>query len=119
MTRTAPAVRITGTPEAKAKHACMVGSHELRLFTYMQPYDLRRRSQVDALRALYESEFKRPAPAGIDSPGDDPVRYLIILDGEPILLPQNEAAPTIFGMAIAKLGWEAGIKVLHREDLLS
>jgi hypothetical protein len=97
----------------------MIGSHELNLFTYMQPYDLRRRDQVAALHAVYQSEFDRPAPAGVANPGDAPVRYLIVFAGEPILLTEAEAPATIFGMAIAKLGWIAGTKVLYRADLLS
>ena len=113
----APEVAITGSPEQKAQTAAIVGGHTLKLFTYYQPYDLRRADQAAALDAVYRTEFNRPCP--VTSPDGAPVRYLIVVDGEPVLLREALVPATVFGMAIAKLGWTAAIKVLYDAGILS
>jgi hypothetical protein len=114
----APEVRITGDPRAKAQAAGMVGGHELRLFTYMQPYDLRQGEQYAALCALYRKDFDRecPAPPG---GGDAPVRYLFVVDGEPVLMPEAQVPGAVFFAALIKQGWGAALKVLHDDEILS
>lgn len=112
-----PAVPITGSPEQKAQQAAMVGGHTLKLFTYLQPYDLRHADQFAALRAVYRSEFNRECP--VTSYAGAPVRYLFVVDEEPVLLPEAAVPPTVFGMALARLGWTAALKVLYDAGILS
>lgn len=117
----APEVRIIGRADQKAQAAAMIGAHELRLFTYYQPYDLRHADQYAALVAVYRQEFNRdcPAPAG---GGDSPIRYLLVFDGEPVLLTEAEVPAFVFGAAISKgegRGWTSATKVLYRDGLLS
>lgn len=119
MTRqTRPEARITGSPREKAQASAMVGAHDLRLFTLMQPYDLRRADQYAALCAVYEQEFARkcPAPAG---GGDAPIRYLLVVAGEPVLMPEAQVPGAVFFAALVKEGWTAALKVLHDDEILS
>jgi hypothetical protein len=112
-----PSVPITGSPEQKAQTAAIVGGHTLKLFTYYQPYDLRHADQAAALRAVYRTEFNRECP--LASHGSAPVRYLLVVDGEPVLLPEAEVPPFVIGIAFGKLGWHAALKVLYRDGILS
>lgn len=113
-----PEARITGTPREKAQASAMVGAHDLRLFTLMQPYDLRHADQYAALCAVYAQEFDRecPAPAG---GGDSPIRYLLVVNGEPVLLPEAQVPGAVFFAALVKGGWDAALKVLHDDEILS
>jgi hypothetical protein len=112
-----PEVAITGSPEQKAQQAAMLGGHNLRLFTYLQPYDLRHADQAAALRAVFRSEFNRECP--LRKHANAPVRYLFVVDEEPVLLAQDDVPAFVFGAAIAKLGWTAATKVLYDAGILS
>lgn len=114
----APEPRITGNPREKAQAASMVGAHDLRLFTYLQPYDLRHGDQYAALCSVYRTDFGRecPAPAG---GGDAPVRYLLVVEGEPVLMPEAQVPGAVFFAALLKQGWHSALKVLHDDEILS
>lgn len=113
----APPVPITGRDDQKAQAAAMVGAHKLRLFTYYQPYDLRRDDQRAALEAVYRTVFNRPCP--VTAPGDAPVRYLFLVDGQPFLLPEAAVPPFVLGVAAGKLGYAVAREVLYDEGILS
>lgn len=111
-----PEVRIKGRDDQRAQAAAMAGMTTHKLFTYLQPYDLRRPDQYAALAAVYRS-MNRECP--VTTPGDAPVRYLLIVAGEPFLLPEADVPPFVLGAAAAKLGVEAAKDVLYAEGILS
>jgi hypothetical protein len=115
--RVKPVVQLTGSPGQKAQHACMTGSAGLRLFVYYGAYDLRQPAQLEALRAAYRSDFGEECPA--DGPGDAPIRYLVVVNNQPVLMPEAEAPGAIFFATLIAKGYEAAKKVLHRDDVLS
>jgi hypothetical protein len=107
---------VAGRDDQKAQTAAMIGAHNYRLFTYLQPYDLRREEERAALAAVYLGEFDTVCP--VTAPGDAPVRYLFVIDGRPALVPEADVPPFVFGIALGKLGWEAALAVLYADDLL-
>jgi hypothetical protein len=112
-----PPAPITGSPEQKAQTAAIVGGHTLKLFSYYQPYDLRHADQFAALRAVYRTEFNRECP--LTAYGSAPVRYLLVVDDEPVLLPEAAVPPFVLGIAFGKIGWSGALKVLYDMGILS
>lgn len=113
----------------KAKQALMIGSGELGLFGYRQPYNLGYASQRAALLQTLSAEFGRGAELP-DQPASEKqqvqgqefatlVVYLVVADGEPILIPEVEVLPWVFGYVFAKAGRDVAQRVSYRAEMLT
>jgi hypothetical protein len=101
---------------AKAKQALMIGSTELRVFTYREPYQLGDTAQRNSLLRTLNDEFDTTIPL---PPADKPgVFYLVVLDGTPVLVPENDALAFTLGVVLAKEGVEVARRVSYRAEML-
>lgn len=118
---TTPSFRIAaGQPVAtKAKQSLMIGSQELEMFVYRQPYHLGHASQREALLHTLEAEFGRTAELPTLEASTRLVVYLVVVDDEPILIPEVEVLPWVFGYVFAKAGREVAQRVSYRSEMLT
>lgn len=118
---TPPPVRIAvDQPIAtKAKQALMIGSQELRLFAYRQPYHLGHVDQREALLETLNTEFRRTTALPPKSVSGRLVVYLVVADGEPVLIPENDVLAWVLAYALAKGGRAAADRVSYRPDMLT
>lgn len=109
-----------------AKQVLMTVS-ERRLITYRQVYHLGYTDQRQSLLHTLEKEFHRtadlPTPVMVGKNKDkfafNMVFYLVIADGEPILLPEEQVLPWVFGYVFGKAGREAAERISYRPDMLT
>jgi hypothetical protein len=118
---TSPPVRIAVEQSiaTKAKQALMIGSQELRLFAYRHPYHLGHVDQREVLLETLHGEFKRSAALPPKSVSSRLVVYLVVAEGEPLLIPENDVLPWVFAYALAKGGRAAAARVSYRPDMLT
>ncbi len=100
---------------AKAKQALMIGADELRLFTYYSPYQLgdadQRASLLHTLEEQWGATISLPeAPTG--------VFYLVVVDDEPVLVPESDALPFTLAIALATGGPDLARQVSYRPEML-
>lgn len=103
----------------KAKQALMIGFQELRLFAYRQPFHLGYSEQRESLLHTLHTEFNR----GVTLPAEDTskklVVYLVVFEGEPLLLAEHEVLPWVFAIALAKGGRAMAERVSYRPEMLT
>jgi hypothetical protein len=102
-------------PAAKAKQALMIAANELGVFTFYSPYQLSDPDQRDALNVQLDEQFGAAIPMPKDTAG---VFHLVVLDGVPLLIPENDALAFTFGVVLARLGLDAARRVSYRPEML-
>lgn len=103
---------------AKAKQALMTGAKELQLFTYRQRYQLGNAAQRASLLHTLNTEFDVTVPLPAVPAGGRAVFYLIVADGVPVLLAEDEVLPAVVLYALAKGGLDAARRVSYRPETL-
>jgi hypothetical protein len=117
MTTPAPAFRIAAkqAPAAKAKQALMIAANELGVFTFYFPCQLGDAEQRESLRTLLAEQFDSAIPMPEETTG---VFHLVVLDGVPLLIPENDALAFTAGVVLARLGLDAARRVSYRPEML-
>lgn len=100
---------------AMRTQSLMVAANELRVFTYREPYYLGNPDQRASLEYTLLTEFGATFPLPDDTRG---VFYLIVLDGSPVLLPEEDANAFAFGVVLARQGLQAARRVSYRPEML-
>jgi len=114
---TEPTFRIAErqAPAAKAKQALMIAANELRVFTFYSPYQLADPGQRESLRVQLAEQFGATIPMPQETAG---VFHLVVLDGVPLLIPENDALAFTFGVVLARRGLDAARRVSYRPEML-
>jgi hypothetical protein len=135
---TTPPVRIAvGQPVAtQARQSLMIGSQELQAFTYRQPYHLGYADVREQLLHTLRSEFGRTADLPTQAAPEKVqqktgqqfatlVVYLVVVDdthgkrNEPVLIPEDEVLPWVFGYVLGRSGPVAAQRVSYRPEMLT
>jgi hypothetical protein len=106
---------------AKAKQALMIASGELDVFTYREGYQLADLDQRAALERTLRDEFDTSIPLPTVDPDDEDaymVSYLVVVNGLPVLVPEEEAQPFALALVLALAGVKAARRVSYRPDML-
>lgn len=115
---------------SKAKQALMIASGELDAFTYREGYQLNDSTQRAALERTLRSEFNVTIPLpdiemikkkGTNPPVWEPrsmVSYLIIIQGLPVLVPEEDVLPFVLATVLSQAGPDAARRVSYRADML-
>lgn len=119
MTATEPYARILSEQStgSKAKQALMVASQELGVFTYREGYQLSDPDQRDALEHTLRHEFN--TSIALPEVGDIyTVSYLVVINGAPVLVPEEDAVQFTLGAVLALAGVQAARRVSYRPGML-
>jgi len=127
-----PPFRIAaGQPVAtKAKQAPMIACQQLQLLTFRQPYHMGFHDQRRDLLHTLATEFGRTAVLPPMEASAKLVLYLVVVDErvvdgkkttvrQPLLIPEVEVLPWVFGYVLAKAGREAAERVSYRPEILT
>lgn len=125
---TQPRIATGQSVATKAKQALMVGGQELELFTFRQPYHLGYEDQRADLLETLRAEFGRTVELPPIELSSKLVSYLIVIEVksgrgkrtyEPVLIPEVEVLPWVFGYVLGRAGREAAERVGYRPDMLT
>lgn len=106
---------------AKAKQSLMIASSELGAITYREGYQLGDPDQRESLLHTLRHEFNTTIPMPTFDPADeDPylVSYLVVVNGVPVLVPEEEAQAFALATVLCLAGVEAARRVSYRADML-
>jgi hypothetical protein len=103
---------------AKAKQAAMIASGELRVLTYREGYQLADPAQRASLEYTLREEFGTAIPLPPVDPDGSAVSYLLVVNGVPVLVPEDDVQPFVAGVVLALAGVDAARRVSYRPDML-
>lgn len=115
MTKSVFRIRTNQAAAARAKQALMIASNELGIFTYYWPHQLADPAQRDSLLHMLAEQFSATLPLTDDPSG---VFYLVVLDDEPILVPEADALAFTLGVVLGRRGIEEARRVSYRAEML-
>lgn len=103
---------------AKAKQAAMIAANELRLLTYREGYQLADPAQRASLEYTLREEFDTAIALPEVAPDGSAVSYLLVVNGVPVLVPEDDMQPFIAGVVLALGGVGPARRVSYRPDML-
>lgn len=101
-----------------ARQALMIAANELGVLGYRQPYQLGDSTQRTHLLHTLNTEFNTTIPL---PPKDTRAVFYLVVDLElrkPILVPESDVVPFVFGYVLRAAGLAAAQRVSYRAEML-